>query len=121
MGEWDIEFKRRQDAAFEKAQAHLRWLVEQEQLRAGKATPINVVEVHSTEKNEAEPKARRKKTAEAFERAKQAIKSKCSNGPLALSKRERNSLCEKLGVSPSTIDRVLRELRDERQITSNNI
>jgi hypothetical protein len=51
--DWDIEFANRQRAAYEKAKAELRWLVEQEQLRAGKVTPVIQAEAIPAEvKNE---------------------------------------------------------------------
>jgi hypothetical protein len=61
-----------------------------------------------------EANARHKKAAEAIERTKQAIKAKCQNGPLALSKDMRNSIRVVHKVSYRTISRALKELRDEQ-------
>ena len=49
--DWDIEFAKRQRAAHEKAKAELRWLVEQEQLRDGKVTPVIQAEATPAEVN----------------------------------------------------------------------
>lgn len=122
MGNWDIEFKRRQDAAYEKAKAQQRELVEQLELR-GRAAEAEA-KLRAAQSAEPATKAgslphaaseqRRKKAADALERTKQAIRAKCLNGSLALSKSARNNLSEVLGVSGSTIDRALKELRDEQ-------
>jgi hypothetical protein len=110
MGNWDIEFKRRQDAAYEAAKA----LVEQKELRAREAEAEAKLSAIAEAKDKPKVTERHKKTAEAVERTKQAIKAKCQNGPLALSKGTRNSLRDELKVSDSTISRALKELRDER-------
>jgi hypothetical protein len=86
VSEWDIKFTEQRRIAFEKAQAQLRHLVEQKQLRAAAAEAE--AKLRSAEPKARTKKPRRKKPARLEDLARQMINDSYPNGTRMLSNKD---------------------------------